>query len=40
MKTIKGIITIKPNPPDCLIISVSFIRGKVERTQNLDELTH
>lgn len=39
VETVKNLITIKPNPPDCLIISVSFVRGKVQRTQNLDELT-
>lgn len=36
MQTVKDIITIKHNPPDYLIISVSFVRGNVQRTENLE----
>lgn len=37
-QTIRDIINIKPNPSDHLITSVSSVRGKVQRIQNLDEL--
>lgn len=37
-KTVRDVINIKPNPSDHLITSVSSVRGKVQRIQNLDEL--
>lgn len=35
-ETIRDIINIKPNPSDHLITSVSSVRGKGQRLQNLD----
>lgn len=38
-ETIKDVINMKPSPSEHLIICVRFVRGKVQRTQNQDELT-